>query len=370
MTLEQQPLLFFLHNPLDMLLLAGGNHFVVEQDIARYLQRLSLNGQEIFKMVYAYILTYIEDDHVLSNGGLDAFLDQHKDEGLSWFANDFRSVPQQTIVQVSESFHARPAGYKDISLLLELAHKLNDKRYVHDLMVSHFPSVEVPGTRFVDALDDNVLREYLQRHGRVVAKPPVSAGGIGSFATDDTNSSYERGKPFLLQPYIAHHLSPSITYLVSDGGISEVCLSDQIIDGFQYRGTHFPSQTRFDSQIRAFSREFMGLLFSMGYRGYANLDFIETDTGFYTTELNARVPYSLYPLAFFRNQNQGMEKHAGFCARQGWVPLAEAHEFFRTLRERRAVPYFLKEEDGMLCYRCIEFTGDNDTGKHPNSPPS
>ena len=89
---------------------------------------------------------------------------------------------------------------------------------------------------------------------------------------------------------------------------------------------------------------------NIGYRGYFNVDSVETENNIYFSEINARVPYSLYP-AFFC-MNQGAESFEVF---EKQVKFDSDLRIITDGLNEENIVFFLREHEDCVIYRTLKY---------------
>jgi hypothetical protein len=338
-------IIFVDHEPLDSLLLAGSDAVVLLNDIGKRLKYASPSFSALYQEVFEKMSEMV--------GGQQKPTVLPKNWDMDMGERRYRipysfcpSVDNQNSQQNKLSLKASGSEH-----LYQLCHKLEDRRWAARLLEDSIPDMLLPCCGVINPGDDKELRELFEKYGTLVLKPLRSSGGYGAMVVNGYPHQLPQiRETYIVQPYVAWERSPSSVVFVTSDDVFPFYMIDQRIAGLSFRGSDFPSCSGRAKEIMSATIKVGVALQKQGYQGFLNLDFIEHSGAALCVEMNARVPYSLYPVLLATKHL----KTSSFYTEQHEMPIGCGQAIIPELLRNGTPVYFLRElPDEMIRFRTI-----------------
>lgn len=115
------------------------------------------------------------------------------------------------------------------------------------------------------------------------------------------NKEFNRNDRWIIEPYLDNWGYYCSFVFLGDDSIEFGAVTKGIVEGLSYRGNIFPVKTSQEDKIKEVTLRIAHIIWERGYRGFLNFDFLEKDGSLVISEINYRMPYSIYPVKFVQN---------------------------------------------------------------------
>jgi hypothetical protein len=298
------------------LLLLEPNDYIIlnhlpEKTYLDYLTHMGLGTQNLLiPSHYGESLS----EKVLQDQSLLAFLQQLGKQGNQVVLHPYISTALEN--QIAQKIKATLNGPPP-----ELAKKINSKLYLHHLL--HQLRLPVPACEIVNSTQlIETAKQFMAQYEQIIIIGNHTYAGLAVWpirnqaelnAVTSRLSQSNTETLFLVEKKYEVLSSPNIQYLITDGTIEILGVTDQILDqDMKHHGNKYPSSASQLETLLHNSSCLSQALQAQGYRGLLGFDFIETIEGqIFAVDINGRVNASSFGLSVLRKcfPNSYPEKH-------------------------------------------------------------